>query len=111
MWPSRHDIKIKKSLGTLLYKIGKGIKFDFGKLVYQIMALVDSHGGKASLLFPNLIFDLLVEQGPEKDRFSYEEEVKQLIITEKLMKGKHLNDLDSTTRAQRKLRYLQDVYY
>ncbi|XP_031132051.1 proteoglycan 4-like [Ipomoea triloba] len=61
--PSLHENTIKWSLAELLYKIGKRIKINFGEIVHsQIMNLVGNGTPKASLIFPNLIYTLLVQQ-------------------------------------------------
>nr|GMC75189.1 uncharacterized protein LOC109178478 [Ipomoea batatas] len=61
--PSLHENTVKWSLAELLYKIGKGIKINFGESVHsQIINLVGNGTPKASLIFPNLIYTLLVQQ-------------------------------------------------
>ncbi|XP_031099803.1 uncharacterized protein LOC116004001 [Ipomoea triloba] len=93
--PSLHENTIKWSLAELLYKIGKRIKINFGEIVHsQIMNLVGNGTPKASLLFPNLIYTLLVQQALKQQKPIIP--VKTLSITIKLRKGTHQNDLTTT---------------
>ncbi|XP_031091077.1 uncharacterized protein LOC115996071 [Ipomoea triloba] len=94
--PSLHENTIKLSLAELLYKIGKRIKINFGEIVHnQIMNLVGNGTPKASLIFPNLIYTLLVQQALKQQKPTIP--VKTLSITIKLRKGTHQNDLTTTT--------------
>nr|GLL31435.1 uncharacterized protein LOC109154744 [Ipomoea trifida] len=94
--PSLHENTIKWSLAELLYKIGKRIKINFGEIVHsQIMNLVGNGTPKASLIFPNLIYTLLVQQALKQQKPTIP--VKTLSITIKLRKGTHQNDLTTTT--------------
>nr|GLL27236.1 uncharacterized protein LOC109178478 [Ipomoea trifida] len=94
--PSLHENTVKWSLAELLYKIGKGIKVNFGELVHsQIMNVIESGMPKASLIFPNLIHTLLVQQKFKHQRPTVP--VKPLSISVKLRKGTHQNDLKTTT--------------
>ncbi|XP_031095075.1 uncharacterized protein LOC115999359 [Ipomoea triloba] len=94
--PSLHENTVKWSLAELLYKIGKGIKVNFGEIVHtQIMNLVGNGTPKASLIFPNLIHTLLVQQTLKQQKPIIP--VKALFITVKLRKGTHQNDLTTTT--------------
>ncbi|XP_031127700.1 uncharacterized protein LOC116029797 [Ipomoea triloba] len=94
--PSLHENTVKWSLAELLYKIGKRIKINFGEIVHsQIMNLVGNGTPKASLIFPNLIYTLLVQQALKQQKPTIP--VKTLSITIKLRKGTHQNDLTTTT--------------
>nr|GMD43982.1 uncharacterized protein LOC109154282 [Ipomoea batatas] len=94
--PSLHENTVKWSLAELLYKVGKGIKINFGEMVLsQIMNFVESGLPKASLVFPNLIHTLLVQQ-----KFKLQKPmvpVKPLSISVKLRRGTHQNDLKTIT--------------
>ncbi|XP_031099761.1 uncharacterized protein LOC116003957 [Ipomoea triloba] len=94
--PSLNENTAKWSLAELLYKVGKGIKINFGEMVLsQIMNVVESGMPKASLVFPNLIHTLLVQQ-----KFKLQKPmvpVKPLSISVKLRRGTHQNDLKTTT--------------
>ncbi|XP_031124217.1 histone H3.v1-like [Ipomoea triloba] len=87
---------LTSNLAELLYKIGKRIKINFGEIVHsQIMNLVGNGTPKASLIFPNLIYTLLVQQALKQQKPIIP--VKTLSITVKLRKGTHQNDLTTTT--------------
>ncbi|XP_019200066.1 PREDICTED: uncharacterized protein LOC109193667 [Ipomoea nil] len=93
--PSLHESTVKWALADLLYKIGKGIKFNLGNIIHtQIINLAEDTKSNTSLIFPNLIFAILAEQGLKTHGPKIS--VKNINTTVKLRKGGHQNDLKTT---------------
>ncbi|XP_019163615.1 PREDICTED: uncharacterized protein LOC109159957 [Ipomoea nil] len=93
--PSLHESTVKWALAELLYKIGKGIKFNMGGIIHsQIINLAEDTKSNTSLIFPNLIFAILAEQGLKTHEPKIS--VKNINTTVKLRKGSHQNDLKTT---------------
>ncbi|XP_019157653.1 PREDICTED: uncharacterized protein LOC109154282 [Ipomoea nil] len=93
--PSLHLSTVKWTLAELLYKIGKGIKFNLGTIIHsKITNLAENTVTNSSIIFPNLIFAILTKQGLKTH--GPKTQVNAINTTMKLKKGGHRNDLKNT---------------
>lgn len=61
--PTFHTTGIHKQLAKVLYIIGTGVPFDVGKLIFEeIVSLAEVISLKPALLFPSLVYGLLMSQ-------------------------------------------------
>ncbi|KAL3626365.1 hypothetical protein CASFOL_029914 [Castilleja foliolosa] len=92
--PSKNSTVLTRPQAQLLYRLGKGIKFNFGQMVFDLVTKFAQTTVVSSLLFPSLIFNLLKAQGCavlEGDVLTGEAEF--FTIRTHLMKGDRVVDL------------------
>ncbi|KAL3640789.1 hypothetical protein CASFOL_015757 [Castilleja foliolosa] len=92
--PSKNSTVITRPQAQLLYRLGTGMKFNFGQMVFDLVTKFAQSTVVSSLLFPSLIFNLLETQGCavlEGDVLTAEAEF--FTIRTHLLKGDRVVDL------------------
>ena len=93
--PSKNNTVVTKEQGVVIYKVGKGIPFDFGRLAFTIVTrYAATHSTVVGLPYPSLIYRVLQSQGflkEESEKLTTAQE--QLSINHNLLKGNRVKDL------------------
>ncbi|KAL3635460.1 hypothetical protein CASFOL_020007 [Castilleja foliolosa] len=61
--PSKNSTVVTRPQAQFLYRIGRGIQFNFGQMVFDIVTRFAQSKAVSSFVFPSLIFNILEAQG------------------------------------------------
>ena len=94
--PSFHRTGVLKSMAVLLYKLGKGISFDLGALIFQqISRHAETTSINLAIGYPSLIFGILMDQIPAvvHEGELCEKTAGEMVISKKFFQGQHIQDI------------------
>ena len=97
--PSYHRTGVLKSMVVLLYKLGKGISFDLGTLIFhQILHHAESTSINHAVGYPSLIFGILMSQsgGVVHEEELCEKSARKMLISKKIFQGQHIQDIQGS---------------
>ena len=83
-------------MAVLLYKLGKGISFDLGALIFrQISRHAETTSINLAIGYPSLIFGILMDQNPAvvHEGELCEKTVGEMVISKKFFQGQHVQDI------------------
>ena len=93
---SYHWIGVLKSMVVLLYKLGKGISFDLGTLIFcQISHHAESTSINLAVRYPSLIFGILISQndGVVHEGELCEKCAGEMVICKKFFQRQYIQDI------------------
>ncbi|GAA0149462.1 hypothetical protein LIER_08624 [Lithospermum erythrorhizon] len=95
--PTSNNTNVTEALGIMLYVMGTEHVLNVGKIIFDQIVDHAKTGAKLKPIgFPSLICSLLITQHPTvlKKEDGLREDTKSLIISDKLMKGKHVLNVE-----------------
>ena len=94
--PNNHRTSVLKSIVVLFYKLGKGISFDLGELIFrQISRHAESSSINLVVGYPSLIFGILMSQNSDVVHVGElcEKDTVEMCISKKFFQGQHIQDI------------------
>ncbi|GAA0140970.1 hypothetical protein LIER_02219 [Lithospermum erythrorhizon] len=101
--PTSNNKNVSEALGRMLFLMGTEHVLNVGKIIfYQIVDDVKTGAKLKPIGFPSLICSLLITQHPNilRKEDGLGEDAKPLTISDKLMKGKHVIDVEFNATDQ-----------
>ncbi|GAA0155531.1 hypothetical protein LIER_13240 [Lithospermum erythrorhizon] len=95
--PTSNNTNVSEALGMIMYVRGIDQQLNIGKVIFDLIVDHSRTGSKLKPIgFPSLIYNMLIIQHPHvlKKEDGLEEDAKSLTISDKLMKGKHVIDVE-----------------
>ena len=93
---SNHRTGVLKSMFVLLYKLGKGVSFDLGALIFhQISRHVETTSINLDFGYPFLIFGILTSQNGVlvHEGELCKKDTMKMFISKKFFQGQHIQDI------------------
>ncbi|GAA0144734.1 hypothetical protein LIER_35997 [Lithospermum erythrorhizon] len=99
-----NNTNVSEAMGRMLYVMESDQQLNIGKVIFDQMVDHSRTGAKLKPIgFPSLICSMLVTQHPNvlKKEDGLGEDAKSLTISDKLMKGNHVIDVELNATDQR----------